>query len=41
MCTCLQIGATPLHFAACHGHNESIKKLVDAGATVDAVANVS
>ena len=41
-CVCaLQGGDTPLHWAAYYGHGEVVDTLVNAGATVDVINNVS
>ena len=41
-CVCaLQDGDTPLHWAAYQGHGEVVDTLVNAGATVDVINNVS
>ena len=41
-CVCaLQEGNTPLHYAAYKGHGEVVDTLVNAGATVDVINNVS
>ena len=37
----LQGGDTPLHWAACNGHNKAIDILMAAGAKVDVKNNVS
>ena len=37
----MQIGQTPLHKAAYHGHKDVTKILVDSGAAVDAKSNVN
>jgi len=37
----LQVGRTPLHWAAMSGHSSSVAVLINGGATVDVIDNVS
>ena len=37
----LQSGETPLWLACCHGHQENVELLIEAGADVDYIISVS
>ena len=36
----IQVGATPLHIAACYGYTETARMLIENGATVDMTEKV-